>query len=149
FIAQALGDPRVDHTSVVLVDGAQGGKALSAWDPIASGFAEYNRVRDQILLPSGLSPMQVQAVWVKDAAAPPTVALATGDDVHPADAIVAERHLGNILRAIRAAYPHVQQVFVSPRIYAGYANTMMPPNGLNPEPYAFEIGFSIKWLVAS
>ncbi|HET8947139.1 MAG TPA: hypothetical protein VFQ07_09160, partial [Candidatus Polarisedimenticolia bacterium] len=31
----------------------------------------------------------------------------------------------------------------------GYANTTTPPNLLNPEPYAFEIGFSIKWLVAS
>src|SRR5262249_10488131 len=67
FIAQALADPRVDHANVVLVDGAQGGKTLGDWDPIASGFGEYNRVRDQILVPSGLSPLQVQAIWVKDA----------------------------------------------------------------------------------
>ena len=149
FIAQALADSRVDHSSVVLVDGAQGGKTLGDWDPVTTGYGEYNRVRDQILVPSGLSPLQVQAVWVKDANASPTVSLATGDATHPPDAIVAERHLGNILRAIRAAYPNAKQVFVSPRIYGGYANTAVPPNTLNPEPYAYELGFSIKWLVRS
>jgi hypothetical protein len=93
--------------------------------------------------------LQVQVVWLKDANASPTVSLATGGPGNPPDAIVAEQHMGNILRAIKAAYPNVQQVFISPRIYGGYANTASPPNGLNPEPYAFEIGFSIKWLVKS
>ncbi len=147
FIAQAGADARVDHSSVVLVDGAQGGKTLADWDPTASGFAEYNRVRDSILSPSGLSPLQVQSVWLKDADASPTVSLATGGPGNPPDALVAERHMGNIVRAIKAAYPNAQQVFISPRIYGGYANTAVPPNNLNPEPYAFELGFSIKWLV--
>jgi hypothetical protein len=149
FIAQTLGDARVNHTSVVLVDGAKGGKALVDWDPTFVGFVEYNRVRDQILVPSGLSPLQVQSVWVKDANGVPTVSLATGGPGNPPDAIVGQRHLGNIVRAIKAAYPNVQQVFISPRIYGGYANTAVPPNNLNPEPYAFELGFSIKWLVRS
>jgi hypothetical protein len=149
FIARALGDTRVDHAAVVLVDGAQGGKTLDDWDPAFSGFAEYNRVRDQILGPSGLSPLQVQSVWFKDANSTPSVSLATGGPGNPPDAVIAEQHMGNIMRAIRAAYPNVQQVFISPRIYGGYANTAVPANDLNPEPYAFELGFSIKWLVRS
>ncbi len=149
FIHQALVDPDVNHSTVVLVDGAQGGATLAAWDPTVSGTTQYDRVRNQILTPSNLSAAQVQSVWVKTANASPTVSLATGGPGNPADAIIAERHLGNIVRAIRTQYPNAQQVFISPRIYAGYANTASPPNLLNPEPYAYEIGFSIKWLVRS
>jgi hypothetical protein len=149
FIAQSLADPAVDHASVLSVDGAMGGQTYDDWDPTISGSAQYDRVLNQILLPSGLGAGQVQAIWIKDAEARPTVSLAAGSPGNPADAIIAERHLGNILRGLRTFYPNVQQVFVSPRIYGGYANTVAPPNLLNPEPYAFEIGFSIKWLVAS
>jgi hypothetical protein len=149
FIAQALLDPAVNHGSVVLVDGAKGGQTYVDWDPLVSGFGEYDRVRDAILTPSGLSEAQVGSIWVKDAEADPTVSLAAGGAGNPPDAVIAERYLGDIMRAIRLRYPNAQQVFVSPRIYAGYANTAFPPNPLNPEPYAYEIGFSIKWLIKS
>jgi hypothetical protein len=149
FIAQSLADAAVDHAAVVSVDGARGGQTYDDWDPTVGGSAEYDRVLNQILLPSGLGKGQVQAIWIKDAESHPTVSLATAGPGNPADAVIAEQHLGNILRGLRTFYPNVQQVFVSPRIYGGYANTTTPPNLLNPEPYAFEIGFSIKWLVAS
>jgi hypothetical protein len=50
--------------------------------------------------------------------------------------------MGNIVRALRVRYPNLQQVFISSRIYGGYATTP-----LNPEPYAYESGFSVKWLI--
>jgi hypothetical protein len=149
FIAKTLGDPAVDHAAVVPVDGAMGGATYDDWDPTVSGSAQYDRVLNQILLPSGLSEAQVQAIWIKDGEAHPTESLATGSAGNPPDAIVAERHLGNILRGLKTFYPSLQEVFVSPRIYGGYANTASPPNLLNPEPFAYEIGFAIKWLVAS
>jgi hypothetical protein len=36
----------------------------------------------------------------------------------------------------------VKLCYLSPRTYGGYAKT-----GLNPEPYAYESGFSVKWLI--
>jgi hypothetical protein len=149
FIAKTLGDPAVDHAAVVPVDGAMGGATYDDWDPTVSGSAQYDRVLNQILLPSGLSAAQVQAIWIKDGESHPTVSLATGSAGNPPDAIVAERHLGNILRSLKTFYPSLQEVFISPRIYGGYANTASPPNLLNPEPFAYEIAFAIKWLVAS
>ena len=49
-----------------------------------------------------------------------------------------------ILRGDRAKqkWPNVRIAYVSSRIYAGYANT-----GLNPEPYAYEGAFAMRWVI--
>ena len=146
FLGQWVNDATVNHTTVVPVDGAKGGQTLTDWDPFTGScgttcWANYDRVRDQILTPAGLSEAQVQSIWVKSADSNPTVALPNSN----ADAFTAEKLLGDIMRAIRTRYPNIQQVFVSSRIYAGYANTFGNP--LNPEPFAYELGFSVKWLI--
>src|ERR1051326_5798250 len=52
--------------------------------------------------------------------------------------------MGQIARALKARYPNMRQVFFSSRIYAGYATSQ-----LNPEPYAYESGFAVKWVIES
>jgi hypothetical protein len=136
FIGQAFADPDVDRTALVIVNGAQGGVTAEEWD-VPSEHA-YDRVRDEALAPLGLSERQVQAVWLKQAHARPTVSLPAPE----ADAITLERDLGEIVRALAIRYPNLQLVFVSSRTYGGYAST-----DLNPEPYAYESGFAVKWLV--
>lgn len=136
FMGQAAADGSVNHTSLALVNGATGGRTSSFWD--AASDADYDRIRDTRLSPQGLSELQVQIVWLKVANASPTVSLPSPQS----DAYMLVRQMGDIARALRTRYPNLQQVFVSSRIYAGYATT-----ALNPEPYAYESGFAVKWLI--
>src|SRR5262245_11317340 len=46
------------------------------------------------------------------------------------------------LRAMKVRYKNLQLVYFTSRSYAGYAN--IP---LSPEPYAYEYGFSVKWII--
>ena len=73
FMGRAAVSSSVDTTHLVIVNGAKGGQATSSWD--APTDANYNRIRDTVLAPKGLSEKQVQAVWVKLANAQPTVSL--------------------------------------------------------------------------
>lgn len=136
FMGKAAADAAVNKTSLDLVNGARGGQTASTWDSPAD--ANYDRVRDTVLAPQGLSEKQVQVVWIKAANATPTVSLPAAN----ADAYQLKASLGNVLRAAKARYPNLKQAFISTRIYGGYATT-----ALNPEPYAYESGFAAKWLI--
>jgi len=136
FMGQAAADPAVNHTTLVIVNGARGGQAAPAWTSPTS--PEYDRIRDALLTPSGLSEAQVQVAWVKVADAQPTVSLPSASS----DAYVLLSEMGTIARTLKQRYPNLRQIFYSSRIYAGYATTT-----LNPEPYAYESGLAVKWLV--
>lgn len=136
FGGKALADPAVDHESLVIVNGAQSGEVAADWD--MPGDGAYDVVRDVVLEPAGLDERQVQAVWLKQAHPHPEVSLPDPG----ADAVELERDLGQIVRSLADRYPNLQLVFLSSRIYGGYAKTT-----LNPEPYAYESGFAVKWLV--
>lgn len=136
FMTIAAAEPDVNHTTLAIVDGAAGGQTADTWDSPAD--ANYDRVRDTRLAPRGLTEAQVQIAWVKVANAGPTVSLPSPGS----DAYRLVTQTGNIVRALKVRYPNLQQVYLSSRIYAGYATT-----SLNPEPYAYESGFAGKWVI--
>lgn len=136
FMGRAAADSSVNQTTLEIVNGAASGQVPTAWD--APTDTNYDRIRDTRLAPRGLSEKQVQVVWVKVAQARPTVSLPS----EQADAFTLLDAMGDIVRTLKIRYPNVQQVFFSSRIYAGYATTL-----LNPEPYAYESGFAVKWLI--
>ncbi len=136
FMGQAAADPAVNRTTLVIVNGARSGQTASAWTSPTS--PEYDRIRDSWLTPSGFSERQVQIAWVKVANAQPTLSLPSSSS----DAYTLVSQMATIARTLRQRYPNLQQVFFSSRIYAGYATT-----SLNPEPYAYESGFAVKWVV--
>lgn len=137
FVGQALADPAVDRTSLEIVDGAQGGQPIEAWDSPAD--PTYEVVRTQRLAPRGLTEAQVQAAWIKQANPGPTVPLPATN----ADAYAITAGLGDIVRALKVRYPNLRVAFLSSRIYGGYA----APGTLNPEPFAYESGLGVKWAI--
>lgn len=138
FMGQAVADLSVNHTTLTLINGAAGGQVAWTWNQ--PDRPNYDRIRDDILTPLGLSENQVEIVWAKMADANPTLSLPAGN----ADAYLLVNEWGDILRALKLRYPHLQQVFLASRTYAGYATTT-----LNPEPYAYESGFAVKWVIGA
>ncbi len=133
YIPIAAADPG-RNAGVTIVNGAQGGwTATRVADPGQNG--PFWSTVDQRLAASGVTPLQIQAVWLKQAEAQPTQAF-------PLDARILQGHIEEIARIVRDRYPNARQLYASSRIYAGYATTP-----LNPEPYAYQSGFAVKWMI--
>jgi hypothetical protein len=131
FISLARSDPLRDP-HVLAVNGAEAGQA--ALD-IANPASPYWLNVDRRLADAGASRLQVAAVWLKEADRNPTLPF-------PVHALVLKQELSTIVTDLKVFFPNLWLVYVSSRIYGGYASTP-----LNPEPYAYESGFSVKWLI--
>jgi hypothetical protein len=159
FLNQAAANSGVNHTTLVIVNGALSGAMPCVWTA-ASGAPpcnqaqgnQYDRVRDTVLAPLGLTEKQVQAAWIEEyngdpatdglqSLCDPTVA-GCSNDVSHTEAFRYEQQLGGILRSAKTRWPNLLQVFHSSRIYGGYATT-----NHSSEPYPYEYGFSVKWLI--
>jgi hypothetical protein len=136
FMGQTAANSAVNHSTLFIVNGAKGGKSATYWDSPTD--PDYDRIVTEWLTPNGLSEQQVQIAWVKVANPNPTTSLPNANS----DAYRLVDQMGDIARALKIRYPNLQQVFFSSRIYAGYASTT-----LNPEPYAYESGLAVKWLI--
>jgi hypothetical protein len=128
---------RDKNPRLVIVDGAQGGMTAAVIrnpDDGGRGAQFWNTV-DQRLAAARVTREQVQAAWVKEANAGPTQAF-------PQHAKVLQAELAQIARVLDERFPNLKLVYISSRTYGGYARTP-----LNPEPYAYESGFAVKWLI--
>ena len=127
--------------SVVIVDCAQGGQAAHEWAyPEQRGSKERPSpwaVMDQRIQQAGLTPAQVQIVWLKQAQIGPAK---LGE--FPKHAKSLQDDTAVILRQLKTRCPNLRIAYLSSRIYAGYAT-----GPLNPEPYAYESAFSVRWLI--
>ncbi|HPA17767.1 MAG TPA: hypothetical protein PLU30_08460 [Verrucomicrobiae bacterium] len=133
FIALANADPQ-KPPEVVLVDGAQGGQTGTRWaDPDAPLWLTV----DERVKSAGLSSKQIQVAWMKQAEAGPA---RMGE--FPKHAEVLRDNLVVVLGHLKRRFPNLRIVYLSSRIYGGYAIT-----SLNPEPYAYEEAFSMRWLI--
>lgn len=117
---------------LVIVDGAQGGKDARI---TSEESAPFWGVIDQRLQKAGVSPKQVQVVWLKQAIARPTAGF-------PKEMERLEIYLEKIVAIAKKRYPNLRIVYLSSRSYAGYATT-----ALNPEPYAYESAFAVRHLI--
>jgi hypothetical protein len=126
---------------LLIVDAAQGGKDAAAWTNGADKAGPFQNPvweeADHRLALAHVTPRQVGVVWIKQAL------IRQGQyGEFPAHAQVLQRHLEKILQLAKSRYPNLRLAYMSSRIYAGYAMTQ-----LNPEPYAYEGAFSIRWVI--
>ena len=122
---------------LVIVNGAQGGMTadrIANPDDGGPGTKYWSEV-DNRLKAAGVTRQQVQAVWIKQAEAGPTQGF-------PKYAQRLQNDIAADVRLLPVRFPNVKLCYVSPRTYGGYAKTP-----LNPEPYAYESCFAVKWLI--
>jgi lysophospholipase L1-like esterase len=125
--ASPLKSPRV-----TIVDCAQGGQAMAEWAPPDARPWEEAKRR---LAAARVSPKQVQVAWVKLANKSPTGSL----EEHGRKL---ERDTLAVLHNARAQFPNLRIAYLGSRTYGGYGK-----GGLNPEPYAYEGAFVVRWLI--
>ena len=139
FMGKAEDDPEVNHTTLVLVNGADNGSYTTRWDDPKE--ETYDRVRDERLTPAGVTEAQVQIVWTKlsnpDASERPSL------PDPGADAYEMMIYMGDIIRSLKTRYPRLKLVFITSRSYGGYASL----TSNSPEPWAYETGFAMKWMI--
>ncbi len=119
---------------VIIVDTSQNGQTAQYW---ADTNATLWQTVDERLKNAGLSAKQVQVAWMKQAEAGPAQ---FGD--FPEHAKQLEGNLMLSLANLKQRFSNLRIVYLSSRIYAGYATT-----ALNPEPYAYEEAFSMRGLI--
>ena len=132
-----LAADRGHNPRLVFVNGSQGGMTAAATQDPDDGRTgtRYWTTVDERLKAAGVTRAQVQAAWIKQADAGPTQGF-------PKYAETLRDELRQIARAMHRRFPNLKMVYLSSRTYGGFART-----GLNPEPYAFESGLSVKWLI--
>lgn len=117
---------------VRVVDCAQGGQAMAEWAP-----ADANpwRTAANILANAKVSPQQVQVAWIKLANKGPRGDLQEHGKKLEKDTLA-------VIQNAKAKFPNLRMVYLSSRIYGGYS-----AGALNPEPYAYEGAFVVRWLI--
>jgi hypothetical protein len=121
-------NPRVE-----LVNGA-----TPTWDAsrIIANPQAYFAIVNNDLATLGVTGNQVQAVWLYEA-------IGNEKQPFPADARALRADLTTIIGMLTARFPNLRLVYLTSREYAGYAVSTT-----NPEPYAYDSGFSVKWAIA-
>jgi hypothetical protein len=124
-------------SEVVLVDCAIGGAGAASWSKASAGVwtTVERRLKD-----GGVSPLQVQVAWVKHANPGPS------PDTAPFEyAKTLHEQLVSILHITKSRYPNLRVAYLSSRIYGGYNAAGI--RLVNPEPFAYESAFSVRWLI--
>jgi hypothetical protein len=123
------------NPQLVIVDGAQGGQAATDWTNFNA--PTWTTVESR-LASAGVTTSQVQLLWMKQARRSP---FASG--LFPLHAQRLQEDEETILRVAKQRYPNLRIAYLSSRTRAYTAVS----NSLNPEPFAYESCFSVRWLI--
>lgn len=152
----AVKDDAAVAPQVVVVNGAHGGRSafmIQKDDDHALGREYWTEHVAGQLAAAGVTAAQVEAVWLKetDARLHPGQLQALGVKDYPPPTTQAfpvaiknlQAELTRIVQIIARRFPNVKTLYVSSRSYGGWA----APGAGNPEPFSYETGFAVKWLL--
>ena len=129
-----LAESKTDlNPKLTLVDCAQGAQTTAR---IADPNAPYWKVVSERLAEAKVTEKQVQIVWLKEANAMP-------NEPFPEHVKKFQQNLVDVVHNLHDKFPNLKICYLSSRIYGGWAGSP-----LNPEPYAYEEAFGVKWLIA-
>jgi len=135
FLPIANADP-AKNPNLVIVNGAQGGATPNNFTTTDSVY--WATTLNNYLPQSGVTANQVVAIWIED-----TDGLATG--TFPSDIANMQSEYETIMQTMHTLFPNLKLVYFSSRVYGGYSNGVGNP--ANPEPYAYEMSFAVKWAI--
>lgn len=120
------------NARVVILNTAHPGQTAST---IANSAAMYWTIVSDRIAAAGLTAEQVQVAWMKEANGFP-------QNNFPVHAQQLRDNLRTIVQILHDRFPNLRICYLSSRIYGGYAT-----GPLNPEPMAYESGFSVRWVI--
>ena len=131
-----LTDYEQKNPRLVFVNGAGGmtPESIRTPDDGDQGTRYWNDVVRR-LKQAGTTSAQVQVIWIK-------IAWPGPGDGFPDYAKRLQSELTRLVQVLSQRFPNAKLAYLSSRSYGGFAK--MP---LNPEPYAYESGFAVKWLI--
>ena len=138
FTSLALRETRVNRDHLVFLNAASHPTDAVHW---ATSEGPYERTKNTILAPAGVTELQVQAAWVQ------LINMSSGYFQMPnaaADSYMVKRFLAGTAMRMKARYPNLQILYISSAAYAGYATT----NFIR-EPTAYQTGLSVRWIVTA
>lgn len=133
FIRLISRDPSINPDLLVVNTASGGCVAKATANPAHRCWAAF----EDSLLNAGVTFEDVQILWLKTTTPTRGTRFPKSKDWLLSD-------LRATLDTVNDLMPNLKQIYVSSRIYAGYANTP-----LNPEPYSYESAFAFKELVGS
>jgi hypothetical protein len=138
FLEVANADTR-KNPSLVLIDGAQGGMDSRKWvaDTHTRRDTSPWETLDKRIQNAGATAQQVQVIWMKHA-----LARVAQYGEFPKHAGKLKDDEAEITRMLKQRFPNLRIIYLASRSYAGYATTE-----LNPEPFAYESAFAVRWLI--
>jgi hypothetical protein len=135
FLPIANGDP-AKNPNLVLVNGAQGGATPNQFTSTTSAY--WATTLNNYLPQNGVTAKQVVAAYIED-----TDGIATG--TFPTDISALQSQYETVMQTMLTLFPNLKMVYFGTRVYGGYSNGVGKPD--NPEPYAYEVGFAVKWAI--
>jgi hypothetical protein len=135
IVLQATAVPN-KNPSVVVVNGGQGDGTAAAFSDVHSAF--WSTIINNILPNSKVDANQVVAAWLE-----PIDSITSG--TFPSDISSLQTQIEETAQNVLTKFPNVKLFYLSSRIYGGYSNGLS--HLINPEPYAYESGYAVKWAI--